>query len=427
MTAIIDCNSFYCSCEQLFLPALKHKPVVVLSNNDGCIVSRTDEAKALGIGMGEPYFQSKEQIKKHQIAVFSSNYHLYGDLSRRVMDTLRHLVGTKEVEVYSVDEAFVDLKHIPNSSLNALAEKMRKVTEQWTGIPVSVGIAPTKVLSKVANRLAKKNKQATGCIMILQTKEEIQQALEQTPVGDIWGIGRRYAYLLREMYGIETALQLRNMNEGWVQKNLGGVVRQRLLRELKGEPCIEMKDPLEKKKMIATTRMFGKPVSELNELKEAVATYVTRAAEKLRRQYGAAATIHVFVVNKPKTKYNAEYYTESNSKHITMPVATNDTRKLIAYALPLVYELFEEGKTYIKAGVILSDIIPDTSIQGNLFYEADDPSDKQLLKAIDNINFGVREDMVRFGSAGTTRNWKMRQEHRSKKYTTRWNELFEVP
>ena len=343
------------------------------------------------------------------------------------MDTLRILAGTQEVEVYSVDEAFVDLKHIPNSSLNALAENMRKVTEQWTGIPVSIGIAPTKVLSKVANRLAKKNKQATGCIKILQTKEEILQALDQTPVGDIWGIGRRYAYLLREMYGIETALQLSKMNEGWVQKNLGGVVGQRLLRELRGEPCIEMKDPLEKKKMIATTRMFGKPVTELNELKEAVATYTTRAAEKLRRQYGAAATMHVFVVNRPKTKYTAEYYTESDSRHITLPVATNDTRKLIAHALPLVQELFEVGKTYIKAGVILSDIIPDTSIQGNLFYEAENPADKQLLKAIDNINFGVKEDMVRFGSAGTTRNWKMRQEHRSKKYTTRWNELFEVP
>ena len=427
MTAIIDCNSFYCSCEQLFLPALKNKPVVVLSNNDGCIVSRTDEAKALGIGMGEPYFQSRDKIKEHQVVVFSSNYHLYGDISRRVMDTLRHLAGINEVEVYSVDEAFVDLKHIPAASLNVLAEKMRKVTEQWTGIPVSIGIAPTKVLSKVANRLAKKNKKATGCIMILQTKEEIQQALEQTPVGDIWGIGRRYAYLLREMYGIETALQLSKMNEGWVQKNLGGVVGLRLLRELKGEPCIEMKDPLEKKKMIATTRMFGKPVTELNELKEAVATYTTRAAEKLRRQYGAAATMHVFVVSRPKTKYTKEYYTESDSRHITLPFATNDTRKLIAYGMPLVEQLFEEGKTYIKAGVILSDIIPDAAIQGNLFYEAENPSGKRLLKAMDNINFGVKEDMVRFGSAGTTRNWKMRQEHRSKKYTTRWNELFEVP
>jgi DNA polymerase V len=173
MTAIVDCNSFYCSCEQLFLPALRHKPVVVLSNNDGCIVSRTDEAKALGIGMGEPYFQNKDKIRQYQIEVFSSNYHLYGDISRRVMDTLRQLVGSKEVEVYSVDEAFIDLRHIAPSALYTLAETIRSTTEQWTGIPVSIGIAPTKVLSKVANRLAKKNKKATGCLMILDRKSVV--------------------------------------------------------------------------------------------------------------------------------------------------------------------------------------------------------------------------------------------------------------
>ena len=179
--------------------------------------------------------------------------------------------------------------------------------------------------------------------------------------------------------------------------------------------------------MLFRSRMFGKPVTQLHELKEAVASYVTRAAEKLRRQYGAAETIQVFVVKKPTTTYNAAYYREQNAAYTTLPVATNDTRKLIAYALPLVQQLFEEGRIYVKAGIILSDIIPDTSIQGNLFYTSDNPADKQLLKAMDNINFGVREDLVRFGSAGTTRNWKMRQEHRSKKYTTRWHELFEIP
>ena len=427
MTAIVDCNSFYCSCEQLFLPALRHKPVVVLSNNDGCIVSRTDEAKALGIGMGEPYFQNKDKINQYQIAVFSSNYHLYGDISRRVMDTLRHLVGNKEVEVYSVDEAFIDLRHIAPSALYTLAEKIRSTTEQWTGIPVSIGIAPTKVLSKVANRLAKKNKKATGCLMILETAKDIREALEQTPVGDIWGIGRRYAYMLREIYGIETAYQLSNMNEGWAHKNLGGVVGKRLWRELKGEPCIEMKDPLEKKKMIATTRMFGKPVTEAHELKEAVATYITRAAEKLRRQHSAAGTIDIFVVSKPRIISYTEYRRESDARHITLPVPTSNTRMMIDYAIPLVADLFQQGTHYIKAGVILSDIVPDEAIQGNLFYEPANPSDKKLFKAIDNINFGIREDAVRFGSAGTTRNWKMRQEHRSKKYTTRWEELFNVP
>jgi DNA polymerase V len=426
MTAIVDCNSFYCSCEQLFLPSLKGKPVVVLSNNDGCIVSRTDEAKALGITMGEPYFQNKEKILQHKVAVFSSNYHLYGDISRRVMDTLRLLAGIQEVEVYSVDEAFVDLRHLHPSSLYSFAEKMRSATEQWTGIPVSVGVAATKVLSKVANRLAKKNKKITGCVMVLQTPEEIKKALEQTPVEDIWGVGRRYAYMLREMYGIETAYQLSQMNEAWAQKNMGGVVGQRLIRELNGAPCIGLKDPLEKKKMIATTRMFGRPVIALSEIKEAVATYVTRAAEKLRRQYSAAGSMDVFVVWKPEKFSRTEYRPESAHRQILMPVATADTRQIIGYSMPLVESLFVEGRCYIKAGVILGDIVPDNSVQGNLFYEEDMAADKELLKAIDNINFGMREDMIKYGATGLTRNWKMRKEHRSKRYTTHWGELFDL-
>ena len=426
MTAIVDCNSFYCSCEQLFLPALKGKPVVVLSNNDGCIVSRTDEAKALGIGMGEPYFQNKEKMQQHNVAVFSSNYHLYGDMSRRVMDTLRIIVGTKEVEVYSVDEAFVDLRHLSGNNLHHFAEKIRSVTEQWTGIPVSVGVASTKVLSKVANRLAKKNKKATGCVMVLQTRDEIRQALEKTPVEDIWGVGRRYAYLLKETYGIETAAQLSDMHEGWAQKHLGGVVGQRLIRELNGMSCIGLKDPLEKKKMIATTRMFGRPVTALSEIKEAVATYVTRAAEKLRRQHGAAGSIDVFVVWKPVNIIRGEYQTESAYQHYRLPVATSDTRFIIGYTMPLVEALFIKDRRYIKAGVILGDIVSEDAVQGNLFYEETCVGDKILLKAIDNINFGIREDMVKFGAAGVKRNWKMRHEHRSKRYTNRWEELYEV-
>ncbi|MEY2648482.1 MAG: hypothetical protein RL282_1195, partial [Bacteroidota bacterium] len=275
MYAIIDCNSFYCSCERLFRPDLRNKPVVVLSNNDGCIISRSDEAKQLGVAMGAPFFESKQLIREKQVAVFSSNYHLYGDMSKRVMDTLRILSDHeiyKCVEVYSVDEAFVNLDHLPTSSLNGFAQVLRDVVGQWTGIPVSIGIAPSKVLSKVANRLAKKNKQQTGCIMVLQTADELQDALERTDVSDLWGIGRRYARKLKEQYGINTAWQLRHMPEEWARKELGGVVGVRMIRELKGESCIQLKDPLEKKKIIATTRMFGKPVFDLQPLKEAVAT-----------------------------------------------------------------------------------------------------------------------------------------------------------
>ncbi|MFN5813027.1 MAG: Y-family DNA polymerase, partial [Bacteroidota bacterium] len=254
MYAIVDCNSFYCSCERLFRPDLRNKPVVVLSNNDGCIISRSDEAKQAGVAMGTPFFEIKPLIREKGITVFSSNYHLYGDMSKRVMETLRVLTDHhiyRCVEVYSVDEAFVNLDHLPAASLHGFAQVLRDVVVQWTGIPVSIGMAPTKVLSKVANRLAKKNKQATDCIMVLQTEDQLQQALEQTDVADLWGIGRRYARKLKEFYGINTAWQLRHMPEEWARKELGGVVGVRMIKELKGEPCIQLKDPLEKKKLIA--------------------------------------------------------------------------------------------------------------------------------------------------------------------------------
>ena len=301
MKAIVDCNSFYASCERLFKPSLRNKPVVVLSNNDGCIVSRTDEAKALGIRMAGPYYQNREEILRNNVAVFSSNYHLYGDMSKRVMDTLRRL--SPQVEVYSVDESFLDLEGIATDKLRDYSLFVKHTTEQWTGIPVSVGVAPTKVLSKMANKLAKKDKTGTGGVMVLSTPAEQMEALLQTAVEDIWGVGGAGSKKLR-MFNINTAWDLKNMSEEWVRKNLGGVVGVRLLRELNGFPCIEMKDPLTTKKMIATTRMFGKPVYELRELKEAVATYVARAAEKLRRQQSAAGSISVFLVHSGNSHFN---------------------------------------------------------------------------------------------------------------------------
>lgn len=223
---IVDCNSFYCSCERLFRPDLGLRPVVVLSNNDGCIIARTDEAKALGVDMGVPYYQCRDILRTHGVSVFSSNYHLYGDMSMRVMDTLRHLMedtdGRHErVEVYSVDEAFLDLRHIPSDQYASFARHLRVVVEEWTGIRVSVGVAPTKLLSKVANKLAKKDKQGTNCVLVLDTEESIRSALERTEVGDLWGIGRRYAVRLRDHYGIRTAWQLRQMPEEWARRQLG--------------------------------------------------------------------------------------------------------------------------------------------------------------------------------------------------------------
>jgi DNA polymerase V len=426
MYAIVDCNSFYCACERLFVPSLYNKPVVVLSNNDGCIVSRTDEAKALGIGMAGPYYQNKEAIERNKVAVFSSNYNLYGDLSQRVMNTLRSIAGEEHVEVYSVDEAFINLHHVPPQELARITQQLKDRTEQWTGIHVSVGVAPTKVLSKVANRLAKKNKQATNCIMVLDTEEKICEALQRTDVADVWGVGGRYAYKLKEFYNIQTAWQLSKLNEEWARKNLGGVVGVRLIKELNGIPCIEMKDPLETKKMIATTRMFGKPVYELSDLKEAVATYTSRAAEKLRRQFSAAQLIDVFVVTNDQNGKQYEYHPETRHNYVTLPVATSCTYQLIRYAVPLVEQLYVQGPKYLKAGVMLGQIVPDASIQGNLFLSAAQNEERFLMKAIDNINFSMRDDVVKYAASGLKRNWKMRQELRSKRYTTRWDELYEV-
>ena len=426
MKAIIDCNSFYCSCERLFRPDLMHKPVVVLSNNDGCIVSRTDEAKLLGVEMAGPYFKAKPLIEQYGVATFSSNYHLYGDMSWRVMETLRTMVGAANIEVYSVDEAFVDMDAFPVETLHQAAVEMKEKVEQWTGIAVSIGVAPTKVLSKVANRLSKKNKKATQCVLVLDNIEKINDALCRTPVHDIWGIGHQYAEKLKA-FGIEDAYQLSRMNESWAQKNLGGVVGVRLIKELRGETAIEMEEELVNKKMIATTRMFGSPVTALHDIKEAVATYTSRAAEKLRRQQSAASIITVFIVPKETTQPGERFrHGPSISHHRILSHATCQTNELIKPALQLVEQIFRQGLVYKKAGVMLSGIVPDNSVQGNLFVPAAQNNHRMLMNMIDNINFSMRDDTLKFASSGTKRNWKMRQELRSPRYSTRWDELYKL-
>lgn len=426
MKAIVDCNNFYCSCERLFKPHLDKHPVVVLSNNDGCIISRSDEAKRLGVEMAGPYFLAKPLIQKHDIAVFSSNYNLYGDLSWRVMETLRVMLGKKNVEVYSVDEAFLDLSMFAPGELPAIAHNIRQTVEQWTGIKVSVGVAPTKVLAKLANRIAKKDKEKTNCVTVLDTDEKIIEALRNTPIGEIWGVGRQYAQKLKDQWSIYDALQLRNLSEEFARSHLGGVVGARLIRELKGVPSKEMEDELVSKKMIATTRMFGHPVSDINAIKEAIATYTSRAAEKLRRQHSAASVVSIFVVTKEQDHQLSFRRGGTISTSVTLPTATSFTNELIKPAVALVDQLYEKGKQYKKAGVMLSGIIPDESIQGNLFVSETKNTERKLMDMIDNINFSQRDDVLKFAASGTTRDWKMRQELRSKRHTTRWEELFEV-
>jgi DNA polymerase V len=425
MKAIIDCNSFYCSCERLFRPDLANKPVVVLSNNDGCIISRSDEAKNLGVEIAGPYFKAKPMIEKYGVTTFSSNYHLYGDLSWRVMETLRMLLPAGCVEVYSVDESFLDLHHIPANELIDATKKLRTIVEQWTGIKVSIGAAPTKVLSKVANRLSKKKKKETDCVMVLDTEEKINEALQCTPIEDVWGVGHQYATKLRHLQ-INTAMDLKQMSTEWGHRYLGGVVGVRLIKELNSEPAIEMEEELVNKKMIATTRMFGQPVTDIKDIKEAVATYTSRAAEKLRRQNGAAKTITVFIVPKQQSQSTHFKHGPSIGTYIHLPVATSITNELIKPAVQLVDRLFEEGNIYKKAGVMLSGIVPDTSIQGNLFLSETKNNHRLLMNMIDNVNFSMRDDVLKFAASGTKRDWKMRQELRSKRYTTRWDELYEI-
>lgn len=426
MKAIVDCNSFYCTCERLFRPELRNHPVVVLSNNDGCIISRTDEAKAAGVAMGVPYFQARDIIQQHQVATFSSNYALYGELSSRVMETMRTLLGEDRVEVYSVDEAFLDLDGLSAPEGWAVYLRELKATiEQWTGIQVSIGAASTKVLAKLANRLAKKDKQGTACVYVLTDPAAIQHALLATPVDDVWGIGRRYAAQLKEQHAVFTAADLSTRSEAWAKQHLGGVIGMRLWRELQGIPSLQMRDPLTTKKMIATTRMFGKPVTTLTDLCEATATYATRAAEKLRRQQSAATRLEVFVVPKQVHPTSNGRFRHGQSRYAvgSFDMATQSTAELIRLSRQLTEQLFQAGERYVKAGVMVAGLVPANQREQHLFAPTDPTRVDKLMAAVDNINISMRNDILRFAATGVDRNWKMRQEHRSPRYTTRWNEV----
>ena len=424
MQAIVDCNSFYCACERLFQPQLQHAPVVVLSNNDGCIVSRSDEAKQLGINMAIPYFQAKELIEKNKVHAFSSNYHLYGDLSWRVMETMRQLVPPGCVEVYSVDEAFINLDHIASDQLQDYCVLLKKQIETWTGISVSIGVGPNKVLSKVANRLAKKSKLLTGCVVILNDTKKIQAALQSTPIDDVWGIGYSYSEKLKT-YGINTAYALSIKDLSWGKRFLGGVPGMKLIRELKGMHSHDMQTPRTSKKMIATTRMFGRTVSEWQEIEEALATYATRTAEKLRRQHSAAYGVSVFLLKKTPHPTDMSHYHHGRqvSGYVKLDNPSNLTPDIIKAVVALGKSLFEQGEWYKKAGVILSDFVPDNALQTNLFVAPKDQNRKKLMNVIDNMNAAFRDDILKFATSGTQKNWKMRSERRSKRYTTRWDEL----
>jgi DNA polymerase V len=415
MFALLDCNNFYVSCERLFQPALLGKPVVVLSNNDGCVIARSDEAKALGIPMGLPAFKLADLLKAHPIEVFSSNYTLYGDLSARVMMTLTQWAPT--VEVYSIDEAFLDLTGISTDALTPYGQTLRTTIHRWTGIPVSIGIAPTKTLAKLANRLAKRSPQG---VVTLTAASEIEATLVCTRVEDIWGIGPGYTRRLKT-YDIRTAIQLRDANDRWVRQQLG-IVGLRIVWELRGLSCLPLALCPPPKQSLMVSRSFGRPITALTEMREAVATYMTRAAEKLRRAQRAAGVLTVFLMTNRFTD-EPQY---ANSVTIPLPVATQDTAELIRYALRGIEQLFREGYRYQKAGIILTALVPAHQVQAHLFDQYDRERSQRLMAALDVINTQWGAGTVRYAAMGLRPQWIMRCGHRSPRYTTRWEELVVV-
>ncbi|GAB3164391.1 Y-family DNA polymerase [Telluribacter humicola] len=419
MFALIDCNNFYASCERVFDPTLEDKPVVILSNNDGCVIARSNEAKALGINMAAPAFMMKEVLEKHQVQVFSSNYALYGNMSNRVMCTLHELVPA--LEVYSIDEAFLDLRNMPYTDLDKLARRIRKTVRQYTGIPVCVGIAPTKTLAKLANRYVKEYTK-TG-VFLIDNDQVRDQALAATAAGDVWGVGRQYGKLLEE-HGISSALDLARTDINWIKKHMS-VVGERMVRELRGEPCYDLDEQPQPKKGIITSRSFGTPVTDYAILQEAVATFTARCAEKLRKQKSAAHLMHVFTFTNRHRPDQPQYY---GSKVLHLPVATNSTMEMIEVAMRGLKLIFRKGYYYKKAGIMVSGLVPEDQVQTDLFAmnERKRELDRKALVALDKINRRMGRDTVRVALQGYNSSWHLRQERKSRCYTTRWAELLEI-
>lgn len=416
--ALVDCNSFYASCERVFNPRLENKPVIVLSNNDGCVVARTDESKKIGIRMGQPYFQIKDLCKRYDIKAFSSNYTLYGDMSRRVMRTISEFVP--EMEIYSIDEAFLNFAGFREADIIECSKEIRRVVLKNTGIPVSIGIGPTKVLSKVANKIAKKNKvQAQGVFSILG-KENQDKFLKTFPVEDVWGIGAQSAKKLAQ-HKIFTAAQLRDSNEYLIQKELT-VVGRRIVEELRSTSCIDLELIQNDKKQIISSRSFGKPITLIEDLKESVANHVSTSFAKLRKQNSIARTIIVFI-HTNRFKNTPQYY---NSGSVEMISGTSVTNKAIKAAFNVLERIYKPGFEYKKVGVILADIAPKNLSQLDFFNKHDTAREDAFMSAMDGINAREGKGTVHFAACGISKFWEMSSKMKSKAYTTRWSEILEV-
>jgi DNA polymerase V len=412
--SLVDCNNFYVSCERVFNPALAGKPVAVLSNNDGCVIARSQEAKSIGIGMAVPAYQCEKKLKTHNGIFLSSNYALYGDMSRRVLDVLS--MFSPDIEPYSIDESFLSIIERPENIV-LYGHRIKDTVGQWTGIPVSVGISTTKVLSKVANKIVKSDKSCQG-VMVLDSEKEIIKTLETFPVKDIWGIGPSYASLL-EFHGIKTALDLMNMDDRWIQKNLT-IVGLRIVQELRGIPCLDLEMIEPTRKSICSSRSFGRLVETIDELTEALSYHASSAASKLRRYHLSASTMTIFIMTN-RFKDEPQY---SKSATVNFDVPTSYTPAMVKQVCSLVESIFRKGFRYNKAGIILSNLVPDDHAQHSLFVSSDRrEKERRLNTVMDSIDDRFGRGSLIVASQGIKQNWKMRREMLSPAYTTRWKEI----
>ena len=417
MIALVDCNNFYASCERVFNPALDKNPVIVLSNNDGCVIARSNEAKRMGIPMGAPAYKMKDIISKGGIQVLSTNFALYGDMSQRVIDTIIDTIQT--VEIYSIDEVFIDLRDFKVENLRTFGQQLRNKIKKWTGIPVSVGIAQTKTLSKVANYIAKRSKLSKG--VYLMEPNKIDGVLKKIPLKKIWGIGPRTSFFLNN-YNIYNAYNLKKADIFWIRHYLNINV-EKTVKELNGISCIEFDTDIHSKKSICTSRTFGEMVTEIDDLMSAISMYATRCAEKLRQQKSCANLIQIFITTNPFRNDLPQYQI---NKVVKFNVPTNDTGEILDYIVPMLKQLYRKGYQYKKAGVIVSGIIPSSAVQYNLFDTHNRNKRSHLLKTIDNINKRMGRDLVRFAIQGYKKSWLLKQQRLSPCYTTRWSDLLKI-
>ena len=419
--ALIDVNNFYVSCERVFNPKLNNKPVVVLSNNDGCAVARSNEVKALGVAMGAPWFKLKDLAKQHNIIALSSNYALYADMSNRVMNILRQY--SPDQEVYSIDESFLDLTHFPHKNHRQYAQHMRKRILQWTGLPVCVGIGSTKTLSKLANYCAKKRPQYQGvCDFNAIAPDDLDAILQTIEVGEIWGVGRKLAPKLNAL-GINNVLDLKRADSSQLRQQFS-VVMQKTIHELNGIVCIELEDITPPKKQILSSRSFGVPVTDYNSLAESITLYMSRAAEKLRRQHSFAGSVYVYIRTSPFKPDEAFY---SNGMTIPLPSHSDDTRQLVNVALWALKQLYRPNLNYAKAGVMLGELVPAQGVQTDLFSQRlEPPKSNQLMATLDSINKKMGKESIKLASEGFKRPWKMKQDSKSHSYTSKWDEVLKV-